>query len=113
MADLENLHSGIEYYFKGGQDGSYRPRPGRIAPLKLRFYTGSDDKLAEVLPICPKLTNFKLSVTGALKELSDVLKSSNNSLDRVALVFGLPDDRDLTQRNQPLPGINIINLFLL
>jgi len=107
VADLENLHAGIEYYFKGGQDGSYRPRPGRISPLKLRFYTGSDDKLAEVLPICPKLTNFKLSVTGALQQLSEVLKTAKNSLDRVSLVFGSTDQSDPTQRMQnPLPGLN-------
>jgi hypothetical protein len=28
VADLENLHAGIEYYYKGGNDGCYRPRPG-------------------------------------------------------------------------------------
>lgn len=111
VADLENLHAGIEYYYRGGQDGSYRPRPARIAPLKLRFYTGSDDKLASIIPICPKLCNFKLYVTEALTALSDVLKSSSNSLDKVSLVFGPSHDAILqnpvheAQVSEPLPGL--------
>ena len=81
---------------------------GRIVPLKLRFYTGSDDKLAEVIPICPKLSNFKLFVTDAITDLANVLKSATNSLDRISLIFG-PLDRtiDPAQRTLgPLPGLS-------
>jgi hypothetical protein len=108
VADFENLHDGIEYYYKGGQDGAYRPRPGRLAPLRLRFYTGPDDKLSEVIAICPKLSNFKLTVTGALAELAGVLKTASNSLDRVALVFGatLPAASPLPPLAGTLPGLD-------
>ena len=107
MADLENLHAGIEYYYTGGPDGSYRPRPGRITPLKLRFYSGSDDKLAAVIPICPKLANFKLFVTGALQELSEVLKTVKNSLDKISLIFESHDRSDEPTQRMPasLPGL--------
>ena len=82
---------------------------GRVIPLKLRFYTGSDDKLSGIIPICPKLSNFKLFVSEALTELAQVLKNASNTLDRLTLVFG---SQDLQQNIdpvlrivQPLPGI--------
>ncbi len=84
VMDVCHLHEGIDYYFHGGGAGCYRPRPERLAPLKLLHYTGFD-KLAEVMPICPKLHTFKLFVTDALPRLGETL--ADNCLDHVTLVF--------------------------
>lgn len=110
VADIGNLYDGIKYYNRGGSTsdyGGYRHR--RVPPLKLRFYTGSDDKLSEIIPVCPKLSNFKLTVTPALADLGDVLKTSPNTLERLTLIFGSSNENSEPDPNssqpQPLPGL--------
>lgn len=88
VVDMAILHQAIEYYYHGAAaDVSYHPKPNRIAPLKLVHYTGCD-RLADVIPICPKLRTFKIFVTESLPNLGATLQSSANALDQVTLVFG-------------------------
>jgi len=90
VVDLTNLHPGIQHYYRGAGSATSREssnqRYGRVKPLNLVHYTGSD-RLAEVMDICPKLRTFKLFVTDALPELGITLKSLDHQLEQVTLVY--------------------------
>jgi hypothetical protein len=85
VADLENLHPGVDHYYRGTA-GEYHHRQHRVKPLQLVHYTGSD-RLAEVMDICPKLRTFKLFVTASLPDLGSTLDKMNNYLEHVTLVY--------------------------
>ena len=85
VADLENLHPGVDHYYRGTA-GEYHHRQHMVKPLQLVHYTGSD-RLAEVMDICPKLRTFKLFVTESLTELGATLAKMINSLEQVTLVY--------------------------
>eukprot|EP00096_Caligus_rogercresseyi_P012367 TRINITY_DN5149_c0_g1_i1.p1 TRINITY_DN5149_c0_g1~~TRINITY_DN5149_c0_g1_i1.p1 ORF type:complete len:559 (-),score=92.53 TRINITY_DN5149_c0_g1_i1:63-1739(-) len=91
VLDIQNLHEGIQYYYKGQGGGHYHPKPERIRPLNLKHYTGSE-KLLEVIDICPKLRTLKLEASERLPYLGSILARRAMILEHITLSWGDTDN---------------------
>ncbi|XP_040579535.1 uncharacterized protein [Lepeophtheirus salmonis] len=86
VLDIHNLHEGIEYYYRGQGNGHYHPKPERIRPLNLIYYTGSE-KLLEIVDVCPKLRTLKLTASEYLPSIGKMLVERNTILDHITLIW--------------------------